>query len=147
MATSLTNNLLMFDSGGIKDIRNDLGICFPMSINYSKTFTWSSASTNTTITVSGNPGTIFTAAMRGSTGNTFRFTSNGGTWYWYNTGNNKVIGNGTPADITLQLKGYPWVSWDSEYHIGPINYSFTLGTGGEGDRLYSLQGIIAYRLY
>ena len=77
MATSLTNNVLTFDHGSIKDIKNDLGVCFLISINQSVTFTWSSNSSNT-VTISGSPGQVVTACVRNATNSTLRITSNVG---------------------------------------------------------------------
>lgn len=138
MATSLTNNVLTFDHGSIKDVVNEVGVCFPLSFNNrSYTFGWDSTSSSTA-TISGSIGEVKTAVVRCNKGGTAKITSNGGTWLYRVVADFRfnVVPNGHTQ--TTSLSNFPWNQ--SGASIGSVNYSYD-GT------YYGYAGVIAYRLY
>ena len=131
--TSLTNNVLNFNNGSIKDVRNDLNCALPISVSQLQTFKYSSSGPRTA-TISGNPGEIVSARVSGEDV-TLKITSNGGSWIY-----SYVSKVGIDGQEIVNLGIFPW----------------KIGSNGPGAISLQLQpyeytecmiAVVAYRLY
>ncbi len=135
--TSLTDNVLTFNHGSIKDVRNDLNCALPISINQSKYFKYSSSSPSS-VTISGNPGEIVIAMVCGHN-KEIKITSNGGYWIYGFVKDQQQDSYSTSG--TAVLTTYPWSINTA------LQGSINLTEGAEGTYWYNLIGVVAYRLY
>ncbi len=141
MATSLTNNVLTFNHGSIKDVYNDRNILLPISLNRSKAFTYGSGSQVPSATISGGVGDVVSAIAwrtRPSSGrNSVSVTSNGGTWIYSQT-----LGRSDSASsVTLSLGDFP--IWTVSPYLGAISASIE---SSSADRNYLYAAVIALRI-
>lgn len=131
--TSLTNNVLTFNNGSIKDVRNELNCALPISVKQYQTFKYKSSGPRTA-TISGNPGEIVSAMVCGEDVS-LKITSNGGSWIY-----SYVSEVGVDSQASVNLEIFPW----------------KIGSNGPGAISMELRpyeytkcmiAVVAYRLY
>lgn len=136
--TSLTNNVLTFNNGSIKDVRNELNFALPISVNKTSNFRYNSSGP-ATATISGSPGQVVTKMVSGYN-KKLRISSNEGTWIYALKAEQEQNDPDMLGQI-VNLTIYPW-SLNSA-SLGSINST----VGNEGDYNYAIIAVVAYRLY